>query len=36
MAYHQINTEGRLKSGVCYWVPEFLPGGRIRLYETWH
>lgn len=33
--YHQINTSGDLMTGQCQSVPEQLPNGKIRLYETW-
>lgn len=35
MRYHQVNEKGELQTGVCRSVPERLPDGRIRLYETW-
>lgn len=35
MRYHQINSKGELMTGICHSVPEWLPDGRIRLYETW-
>lgn len=35
MRYHQINTENELMTGICRSVPEVLPNGKIRLYETW-
>lgn len=35
MRYHQLNDKGELMTGVCRSVPEVLPGGRIRLHETW-
>ena len=35
MRYHHVNQEGMLMTGVCRSVPEVLPDGRIRLYETW-
>lgn len=33
--YHQINTDGQLRSGRCRSAPEVLPTGKIRLHETW-
>lgn len=33
--YHHLDTDGQLKSGYCYSVPEVLPDGRIRLHEKW-
>lgn len=35
MRYHQVNIRGELRTGKCRSVPEWLPDGRIRLYETW-
>ncbi|QYO65472.1 hypothetical protein [Leptolyngbya sp. 7M] len=35
MRYHHINLSRELMTGICRSVPELLPDGRIRLYETW-
>lgn len=35
MRYHQVNSSGELMTGMCTSVPEVLPNGKIRLYETW-
>lgn len=35
MRYQHANLLHQLMSGVCRSVPEVLPDGRIRLYETW-
>ena len=35
-AYHHLDTDDVLKNGFCQSKPEWLPDGRIRLYETWH
>lgn len=35
MRYHQVNSSGELMTGICKSVPEVLPNGKIRLYETW-
>lgn len=35
MRYHQVNTRGELMTGICHSKPEFLPNGKIRLYEDW-
>lgn len=35
MRYHQVNTQGELRTGRCYSTPEVLPNGKIRLHETW-
>lgn len=35
MRYHQINSIGKLMTGVCQSTPEVLPNGKIRLHETW-
>ena len=33
--YHQINTEGRIKTGQCFSKPVLLDNGKIQLHETW-
>ncbi len=33
--YHQINTQGELRTGRCISTPELLASGKIRLYEVW-
>ncbi|HMR85316.1 MAG TPA: hypothetical protein PKE30_19365 [Niabella sp.] len=33
--YHQVNNNDELMTGICHSVPEVLPNGKIRLYETW-
>ncbi|HEX9958791.1 MAG TPA: n-acetylglutamate synthase [Fibrella sp.] len=33
--YHQLNADGQLMTGRCQSTPEVLPGGKIRLHETW-
>jgi hypothetical protein len=35
MSYHQVNTAGELRTGVCRSIPEVLPDGRLRLHEEW-
>jgi len=35
MRYHQINTKGKLMTGVCQSRPEVLSNRKIRLYENW-
>lgn len=35
MSYHQVNTKGKLMTGVCFSIPEILDNGKIRLHETW-
>lgn len=35
MRYHQINTQGELRTGKCTSTPEILPSGQIRLHESW-
>ncbi|GAB3431707.1 hypothetical protein [Niabella aquatica] len=35
MRYHQANNHDVLMTGVCHFVPEVLPNGKIRLRETW-
>ena len=33
--YHQVNTKGKLTTGICFSKPELTEKGKIRLYETW-
>jgi len=33
--YQHLNQDGKLLTGTCQTVPEVLPDGRLRLYETW-
>ncbi|MDG1806099.1 n-acetylglutamate synthase [Flavicella sp.] len=35
MCYHQINSVGELRSGICESKPEILSNGKIRLHESW-
>ncbi|MFP2995305.1 n-acetylglutamate synthase [Spongiivirga sp. MCCC 1A20706] len=35
MRYHQINSNGKLMTGVCKSTPETLANGKIRLHEIW-
>lgn len=35
LSYHQVNTAGELRTGVCLSTPEVLPDGRLRLHEEW-
>lgn len=35
MRYHHIDENGTIQTGVCRSIPEWLPDGRIRLYEQW-
>lgn len=35
MRYHQVNTKGKLMTGVCFSTPEILSNGKIRLHENW-
>ena len=35
MRYHQINIEGKLRTGICFSQPEITPTGKIRLHENW-
>ncbi|KKL46768.1 hypothetical protein LCGC14_2342260 [marine sediment metagenome] len=35
MRYHQINTDGLLRTGICSSTPEVMPNGKIRLHESW-
>jgi non-canonical purine NTP pyrophosphatase (RdgB/HAM1 family) len=33
--YHHVNTEGEIRAGRCFTVPEVLSDGRLRLHERW-
>lgn len=35
MVYQHLNKNREFKTGQCHSVPEILPDGRIRLYESW-
>jgi hypothetical protein len=35
MRYHQVNSEGKLMTGICNSRPEIMKNGKIRLHETW-
>ena len=35
MRYHQVNSSGKLMTGICHSKPELLPNGKIRLHENW-
>ncbi len=35
MRYHQVNDKGELMTGICFSKPVVLPGGKIRLHESW-
>ncbi|MDT7833099.1 n-acetylglutamate synthase [Flavobacteriaceae bacterium S356] len=35
MRYHQVNSKGKLMTGICFSKPKIMPNGKIRLYETW-
>ncbi len=35
MRYHQVNTKGELRTGICRSTPELLESGKIRLHEEW-
>ena len=35
MRYHQINTKGQIRTGICKSKPEILTNGKIRLHENW-
>lgn len=35
MRYHQIDTDGNIKTGKCISTPEILENGRIKLHESW-
>ena len=35
MRYHQINTDGKLMTGICSSKPKLKTNGKIMLYEKW-
>lgn len=35
MRYHQINTRGELRTGICHSKPCLLDNGKIQLHEEW-
>lgn len=35
MSYHQVNTDGKIMTGICKSTPEILENGKIRLHEEW-
>ncbi|VXB28588.1 n-acetylglutamate synthase [Maribacter litoralis] len=35
MRYHQVNTKGKLMTGICFSKPEIMDNGKIRLHEAW-
>jgi hypothetical protein len=35
LRYHQVNTAGELRTGICRTTPEVLADGRLRLNEDW-
>ncbi|QCX01404.1 n-acetylglutamate synthase [Aggregatimonas sangjinii] len=35
MRYHQVNTKGALRTGICHSMPEVSADGKIRLHENW-
>ncbi|WP_306641309.1 hypothetical protein [Sanyastnella coralliicola] len=35
MRYHQVNTQGKLMTGVCISTPVVMSDGRIQLRESW-
>lgn len=35
MSYHQVNTDGKIMTGICKSTPEILENGKIRLHEDW-
>ena len=35
MRYHQINSDGLLRTGTCFSQPEVMSNGKIRLHESW-
>ncbi len=35
MRYQHVNKNNVLMTGLCFSIPEILPGGKIRLHEKW-
>lgn len=35
MRYQHVNRGGQIMTGICHSIPEILPDGRLRLYESW-
>lgn len=35
MRYHQVSTEGIIKTGKCLSTPTILENGKIKLHEKW-
>ncbi len=35
MSYHQVNHDDELMTGTCESIPQMMPGGKMRLHETW-
>ena len=35
MRYQHVDQAGRLKTGICSSRPEIMPGGGLRLHESW-
>lgn len=35
MSYHQINSAGELRTGICHSTPEIMDNGKIKLNENW-
>lgn len=35
MRYHQVNSDGKLMTGICSSTPETIDNGKIRLHEEW-
>ncbi len=35
MRYHQVNSDGKLMTGICRSKPDIMENGKIRLHEKW-
>ena len=35
LTYHQVDKEGKIRTGVCTSRPEIMKNGKIRLHESW-
>ena len=35
LTYHQVDWEGKIRTGICTSTPEIMKNGKIRLHESW-
>ena len=36
MRYQHMNRMDKIRTGICKTTPEALPGGKLRLHESWY